>query len=378
MRKWFRHSKTELIIYAGLWILLFAAPVVSEFAKQHIDQFELPFSWHEVIRTWIIISNFFIAFVIHDLFIAPIYINLKKPKTYVAIAIVFIVAMVSLSLSFREEPPPPPPQHVQQAMQAHAHTNNTPTPVTNGQHPPRPIDRHDIFYFVVLLLGMGLNVGVKGYFRWRDEQERLEELERQSLNQQLEYLKYQVNPHFLMNTLNNIHALIDIDSEKAKKSIVVLSKMLRHLLYDGARESITLQQEADFIRCYVDLMKLRFDDGIDITLDIPDSLPRCEIAPLLFVVFIENAFKHGVSYNKHSFVHIALNYDADAERVNFTCRNSILPDNEDRHDGLGLDNARRRLDLLYDNDYQISTREENDTYEVALSVPTALHSDQPG
>lgn len=257
-----------------------------------------------------------------------------------------------------------------------ANTHNTNAGVVNDQQPPRPLDRHDIFYFVVLLLGMGLNVGVKGYFRWRDEQERLEELERQSLSQQLEYLKYQVNPHFLMNTLNNIHALIDIDSEKAKKSIVVLSKMLRHLLYDGARETITLQQEADFIRSYVDLMSLRFDKGVDITLDMPDTMPRREIAPLLFVVYIENAFKHGVSYNRRSFVNIAFNYDADTGRVNFTCRNSILPDNEDRHDGLGLDNARQRLDLLYDTDYQISTREENDTYEVSLSVPTSIHDNQ--
>ena len=118
-------------------------------------------------------------------------------------------------------------------------------------------------------------------------------LEKENLNQQLEYLKYQINPHFFMNTLNNIHALVDIDPEKAKTTIVELSKMMRYLLYEGNNSLIPLHREVEFLRNYITLMKLRYTDKVKIDTDIPVSLPDRRLPPLLLITFVENAFKHG-------------------------------------------------------------------------------------
>jgi LytS/YehU family sensor histidine kinase len=144
---------------------------------------------------------------------------------------------------------------------------------------PRPLffSEHDLIATIMLFMMLGLNLGVKLFFRQRDNQRRLVQLEKENLTQQLEYLKYQINPHFLMNTLNNIHALVDIDQEKAKKSIVELSKIMRYVLYDGARETVQLRRETEFVENYIHLMRLRYSSRVDISVDIPRELPDSQV-----------------------------------------------------------------------------------------------------
>lgn len=353
MKQWFRHSKTELIVYAAVWFIIFIAPLVSSLAHEQMPQ-GIDFSWPPVIQSWKEIGNFFFAFVLHDLFIAPIMVTKRKKWTYIACVITFIAVLIFISFMTRPSLPKPP-------MVEHA---------ARHMPPPLPIDRHDLIYLTMLLIGVGFNTGIKGYFRWQDERERLEEIEKHSLAHQIDYLRYQVNPHFLMNTLNNIHALVDIDGEKAKKSIVMLSKLLRHILYEGSKEYITLKHETELIKYYVSLMKMRYDDRVKVTLDMSETPPLRNIAPLMFVVFIENAFKHGVSYKKESFVDIGLKYDNNTEKLTFTCRNSILENDSQEHGGIGLDNALRRLDLIYGDNYDFKTVVTDDEYLVTLVIPT--------
>ena len=157
---------------------------------------------------------------------------------------------------------------------------------------------HDILAIVVLILMFAANLGIKSYFRSRDDRKRLAELEHENLEQQLEYLRYQINPHFFMNTLNNIHALVDIDPEKAKDTILELSKMMRFVLYEGNKQSVPLVRELDFIRHYITLMQLRYTDKVRIILDLPTETPDHTLPPLILISFVENAFKHGVSYQQ--------------------------------------------------------------------------------
>ena len=123
-----------------------------------------------------------------------------------------------------------------------------------------------------------------------------------------------------MNTLNNIHALIDISTEDAKESVIKLSKLMRYLLYDSEQGNTKLSREIEFIKSYVDLMKLRYSSKVSIKLSFPEFIPSIDIPPMLFTSIVENAFKHGISYQHESYIEIVLN--VDEKYVYFRIKNS--------------------------------------------------------
>ena len=170
-----------------------------------------------------------------------------------------------------------------------------------------------------------------------------------------------------MNTLNNIHALVDIDPEQAKNTIVELSKLMRYVLYDGSRPTIPLSKETEFLKHYIGLMRLRYSDSVRIEVDIPDETPDVQVPPLLFVSFVENAFKHGISYQSESFIMVSLNVREGY--ISFSCINSKHETNQDPHSGIGLENTRKRLRLLYQDNYTFNINENAKTYEVLLKIP---------
>ena len=169
-----------------------------------------------------------------------------------------------------------------------------------------------------------------------------------------------------MNTLNNIHALVDIDPEKAKDTILELSKMMRFVLYEGDKRGVPISREFDFIRHYIQLMKLRYTDKVKITVDLPTEVPDKQIPPLMLITFIENAFKHGISYQRESFVDIKV---AISQKLTFTCRNSKADKPNQEKGGVGLKNVKQRLNLLYDNNYTLNIQDEADVYNVELTIP---------
>jgi LytS/YehU family sensor histidine kinase len=233
--------------------------------------------------------------------------------------------------------------------------------------PPLFVGEHDVLSIVVLLLMFGANLGTKYYFRSRRDQRKLEDLEKQNLEQQLEYLKYQINPHFFMNTLNNIHALVDIDPLKAQETIRELSKMMRFVLYEGDKSGVPLTKEFEFIRNYTKLMQLRYSDKVNITVDVPEEAPDVTIPPLMLISFIENAFKHGISYQHDSFIDIKLSIKDNI--LCFDCRNSKAEKPNQEKGGVGLANVKKRLDLLYDKNYTLEIKDEPDIYIVELKLP---------
>ena len=194
----------------------------------------------------------------------------------------------------------------------------------------------------------------------------MRELEAENTRQRLESLRYQINPHFFMNTLNNIHALVDIDPEQAKETILELSKMMRFVLYEGNKQGVPLSRELDFIRHYMALMQLRYTDKVRISLHLPDEVPDRQIPPLILVTFIENAFKHGVSYQHDSFVEVKVSV-AHNELL-FTCHNSKADKPNEEKGGVGLSNVRKRLNLLYGNSYALRIHNAED-YSVELNIP---------
>jgi LytS/YehU family sensor histidine kinase len=232
--------------------------------------------------------------------------------------------------------------------------------------PPAIAGEHDIVATVILILMFGVNLGVKGYFKSRNDQRKLAELEKQNMEQQLEYLKYQISPHFFMNTLNNIHALVDIDPVKAQETILELSKMMRFILYEGDKNGVPLSREMEFIRTYINLMRLRYTDKVTISVDLPAEVPDKTIPPLMLISFIENAFKHGISYQHPSYIYIKVDIGSE---LTFVCQNSKAEKPNQEKGGMGLQNVRQRLRLIYDDNFTLNIQDNPDAYEVELIIP---------
>lgn len=203
--------------------------------------------------------------------------------------------------------------------------------------------------------------------------QQLKEEHQKRTEAELEWLKNQLNPHFLFNTLNNISSLVQIDADKAQDAIAQLSDLMRYAMYETRRETVPIQGEVEFMRNYIELMKLRCSDKTEVNcqLSIVDS--QLTIAPLLFISLIENAFKHGVSSNRPSKIDIRLEQKESGDRSQelvFTCDNTNYPkDDADRSgSGIGLENTRRRLDLIYAGRYTWEQSLENDIYHVCITL----------
>ena len=380
--------RKEHIIYISMWALLYAAPVMSLYMRMSNNP-HIEFSWDEIFNAWIFVTGWLVVFAIHNFLLIPILI--KKRKTWQYLAAVFLLLSANTTIMYLNRPRPPRGMSRREKMERMEELRDSLAydrmarirlgdgrfcrPIHGRMQPEvRPLDPIPLLgpgemvaFFGGLLL-MGMNVGVKLYFKSAKDREKHELLNKQSLERQMEYLKYQVNPHFFMNTLNNIHALVDIDPELAKTTIVELSKMMRYILYEGDNKLIPLQREVQFLGNYVQLMRLRYTDRVKITTKVPHNLPDRTIPPLLLIIFVENAFKHGISYRTESFIDIAV--DVMDNRLLFRCRNS-KPQQQanDNKGGMGLKNVRRRLALMFGDDYKLDIHEGMNDYEVCLDIP---------
>lgn len=366
--------RKEHIIYTLMWIALYLSPLMSIYMRMsgnpHID-----FSWDEIINAWKFNTVWIVMFAIHNFLLAPLLIIKRRTWLYTALVVVLLVATMFTLSAIRpsHSKKHPAPQRYEccehNCMNAEMMASKQQPPPMREGGPLMMFGPGEMVAFFGGLLLMGMNLGVKLYFRSQEDADILSQIEKHALERQLQYLKYQVNPHFFMNTLNNIHALVDIDPERAKASIVELSKLMRYVLYEGNNRLTSLSREVQFLRNYVQLMSMRYTGNVSISLDVPEVLPDSMLPPLLLVIFVENAFKHGISYRTKSFVEISLQPHGD--RLLFSCRNSRpeIKHDENMKGGVGLSNVRRRLDLLFPDDYTLDIKETDDTYTVKLEIP---------
>ena len=214
-----------------------------------------------------------------------------------------------------------------------------------------------------------LAVGIRSVMRSNDAMVQVQEERRKSAEAELTWLKHQLNPHFLFNTLNNISSLTQIDPDKAQESIGQLSDLLRYALYDSEAEKVSLADEISFMDNYIDLMALRCNELTTVTKRLEVPQVRVEVAPLLFISLVENAFKHGVNARYPSFVNVSMGY-ADGT-VTFRCANSLFEKQGARDhigSGIGLENMKRRLDLLYPGRYTYRQRAADGEYCVEVTM----------
>jgi len=231
---------------------------------------------------------------------------------------------------------------------------------------------HLINYGITSLFLIFFSMGLRVMERHSLIEKSQKELEKEKLNSELAFLKSQISPHFFFNTLNNIYSLISINAEDSQKAVLKLSKLMRYLLYESDHGNTRLSSELDFMNNYFDLMKLRMSDKVSLNISFPDKYDDINVPPLLFIPFIENAFKHGISYRGKSFIEVSM--ETTKTSLSFRCANSLVPPKEeveDSNSGIGLDNVKKRLNLLFPGNHDLKIIQSADTFEVLLFINLA-------
>ena len=351
-----------MIIYAMAPLYIWYADTLRDFE----------FDVERIYGIWGTTTAFLLLYVVHHFVLVP---KLFIKKRYAAYAMALVFCMTAFTLKQMHNAPRPFVHKERMDMQHDARRER----MRAGQHPMsgephRFLSPPDVACLIMGMLMLGADIGMVAWMNSKKLHRQLMMLEQQSLRQELEHLRYQINPHFFMNTLNNIHVLIDVDQERAKQAIIELSGLMRHSLYNGHESMTPLQNEIEFLRQYISLMKLRFGKRVTVDAYLPDAPSHdIMIPPLLYATFVENAFKHGISYRKPSFINVRLAADTESNEIRFRCENSrwessVTPDG---FHGIGLNNVRKRLELQYAEDYTLNIDDEKKgLFVVSLILPT--------
>jgi two-component system LytT family sensor kinase len=233
-------------------------------------------------------------------------------------------------------------------------------PGNNGRH----TDMVSIFLFLVVVT---LAIAVELTKRWRLTEQRVMRAEADRAHAELSFLKAQINPHFLFNTLNNIYTLALTGNEHTANSIMKLSNIMRYVTDDAAENFVSLESEVDCIRDYIDLQRLRLGKKTRLDFSVSGDLSRKEIAPLILMTFIENVFKYGLSNHAESTLIIRI--FAEARTITFFSQNPLFSDRPaQERTGIGILNTRQRLDHLYRNKYLLNITDSDGLYTVELTL----------
>ncbi|MBR5455000.1 MAG: histidine kinase [Rikenellaceae bacterium] len=228
------------------------------------------------------------------------------------------------------------------------------------------------YYSVILAMTVGLSITLRYMVDHMREERKMQLQEAEQREAELRNLRAQLNPHFLFNAMNNIYSLISIDASRAQEATHNLSKILRYVLYDEQLQEVPLTKELDFIRSYIDIMKLRLTSNVQLTANVTQDTNGIMVAPLMFISLIENAFKHGVSYTEPSYIDIDISVaEEEGQRV-VACQvsNSYYPktDTDRSGSGIGVQNLRRRLELLYPNHHKLSMEFDGKVFHSLLKL----------
>jgi len=257
-------------------------------------------------------------------------------------------------------PPPGGPDHGEQFTDDGPGQN---LPIQRHKH-HRSLDTISLFIFIMI---MALSTAIKIIQQWRLTERRAIRAEADKTTAELSFLKAQINPHFLFNTLNNIYTLAVIKDDHAADSIMKLSNIMRYVTDDVVDDLVLLQSEVDCISDYIELQRLRISDHTTVSFIIEGNVEGKKIAPLVLMTFIENVFKYGVS--KHEKTTIDINIRVSDTDISFFCRNHVFMNrDENQPTGIGIKNTRQRLNHLYPGSHLLNIWSENDQHSVQLII----------
>ena len=336
---------TGFWLHLAAWSVVFGLPLFVPGGREPVMNMQ------EYVRFLVVPLSFMAVFYVNYLLLIDRYLFTRHVGRFLlANALLVAGVMLLVHLFFRFGIPPRP------------------------HHPPMERPWQDTMFFflrnaMLYLLVVGVSVAIRMTGQWYRAENIRKDLERSRSEAELQNLKSQLNPHFLFNTLNNIYALTAFDTEKAQNAIHQLSKLLRYTLYESDGTQVTLDKELQFIRSYINLMALRLSDNTRLTVSIHDGGTNgLEIAPMMFISLVENAFKHGVSAGSESFIDIRITLDGN--RICCHVENSLFPKQESDKSGsgIGLANLQRQLELLYPESHDYSAAAIGDRYVAELSI----------
>ena len=349
------------ILILFVWLLLFAIPLL-------FGDFQENINWNHIFKIWKEYCLLLVIFMVNRYLLMPFLFFKNRRLTYI-VSIAGIVLIISCILYFFQPRGIGAPPERFHPPHPHNHLMNPPefNPYIPSHGPAEVVPPYANIIIMSILL-VGFDSGLSFFSKWIQSEQNKLKAEKESIKNKMAFLQNQISPHFFMNTLNNIHALVDIDTNEAKNAIIKLSQMMDYMLYGSQIELIPLQKETNFLKSYIELMKLRVTNDIEIKANLQHDLPNLKIPPLLTISFIENAFKYGISYESSSYIYIQLSV---TERyLLFSVENSVhRPKVEKKSVGIGIKNSRNRLDLIYGNSYELTIGESNHRFKVRLKIP---------
>jgi two-component system, LytTR family, sensor histidine kinase AlgZ len=336
------YKKRELLLHTAFWA------VYASFMVNHITSYQTGphIHWgHVALSSLISVSYLFILSYFNYFYLIPVLLLRKKVGLYI---LLFFVSFAALAL-----------------LRIGAET------LAFGQSwEARSLGRTQLIIqstvsdlFIVLFIAL-----LRFAADWPALESRRRQLETEKLNAEIKFLKAQVNPHFLFNTLNNLYYLSTIKSDTAPLVIAKLSEVMRYMIYDSNHEQITLDKEIEYMQHYISLERLRLKEGIPLELEVSGRTDML-ISPLILITFLENAFKHGISNGAdHCWIKARLQVDDD--RLVFAIANSKVKAVAYPADceGIGLANVKRRLQLSYSSNHQLQIDDREDSFSVTLTI----------
>jgi len=263
----------------------------------------------------------------------------------------------------RQMPGGPPPYQPDQQASPHPHRGNN---VPHRFFHRRPLDSSSLFIFLMI---MALSAAIRTAQEWQLTEQRAARAEADKASAELSFLKAQINPHFLFNTLNNIYTLAVTKDDNAPDSIMKLSNIMRYVTDDVTADFVPLQSEIDCISDYIELQRLRISNNTVVNFMVNGNPDGKKIAPLVLMTFIENVFKYGVSKHENSAIDIHIGISN--QNITFVCSNRIFKiTQENQRTGIGINNTRQRLAHLYPEKHVLNISSENNLYTVRLTLQT--------
>lgn len=300
----------------------------------------------EIITGLLVVSVFYLNYLVF----VPLFLTQKQVVVFMLVNAILLFAVFFISKylvvafpdahPFLEQLPPPPPE---------------------GMNMPREFKkdfpRHAGFLNVVIgFLIIAVSTSIKVTQSWYNNEKQRKEIQNEKLSAELLFLKSQINPHFFFNTLNSIYYLAQTKSDQSPVAILKLSEIMRYIIYETVREKVPLRKELDYIQNYIDLQLLRLNENmkVEYQIDVPNE--NLMIGPMLLIPFVENAFKHGIDYAQNSTISIVAT--AENNRLTFSVTNPKVQQNKVNlvSSGVGLKNVKKRLELLYPNNYNLTIK----------------------
>lgn len=342
------------------WILFFALVIGFIDYSPQGEGFERPFE--PALLLFFLVYVFLFYF---NAYVLVPQLYLKKKFVFYALVALALFAVVFLLKPYEHlvrmhmrpfgEDGPPPFEHL---------------PPRRGPHlrgPGRGERGLDIVS-VVLFVGIwSVSMALQIFRQWRHTERRALQAEADKVNAELSFLRAQINPHFLFNTLNNIYSLSIARSEQTPNAIMKLSEILHYITDDVRNDFVPLQSEVACVKSYIELQQLRLTDKVDVQFTVKGNLDGKQIAPLLFMTFIENAFKYGIS--SHEPCAIIIRITASEKSIEFYCRNQVMVRKAtEERTGVGIRNAEKRLEYLYPNNYLLNVDTKEEHFSVHLTI----------